>query len=93
MGIPLNVKKNFKVILKIIILNYYLICNHLRIFACQERVKSFCPSNTLRSLLFRWSSAVILKECINSYYFNYLQVRRVAPPDSRHRERQSQPQD
>lgn len=38
MGIPLNVKKNFKVILKIIILNYYLICNHLRIFACQERV-------------------------------------------------------
>ena len=24
MGIPLNVKKNFKVILKIIILNYYL---------------------------------------------------------------------
>lgn len=40
MGIPLNVKKNFKVILKIIILNY-LICNHLRIFVCQERVKSF----------------------------------------------------
>lgn len=74
MGIPLNVKKNFKVILKIIILNYYLICNHLRIFACQERVKSFRPSNTL-------------------HYFNYLQIRRVAPPDSRHRERQSQPQD
>lgn len=93
MGIPLNVKKNFKVILKIIILNYYLICNHLQIFACQKRVKSFCPSNTLRSLLFRWSSAVMLKECTNSYYFNYLQVRRVAPPDSRHRERQSQPQD
>ncbi len=38
---PLNVKKNFKVILKIIILNGYLICNHLRIFACQERVKPF----------------------------------------------------
>lgn len=36
MGIPLNVKKNFKVILKIIILNYYLICNHLRIFASKN---------------------------------------------------------
>lgn len=66
MGILLSARKNFKVILKIIILNYYLICNHLRIFACQKRVKSFCPSNTLRSLLFRWSSAVMLKECINS---------------------------
>ena len=62
----MSARKNFKVILKIIILNYYLICNHLRIFACQKRVKSFCPSNTLRSLLFRWSSAVMLKECINS---------------------------
>ena len=41
MGILLSVRKNFKIILKIIILNYYLICNHLRIFACQERVKSF----------------------------------------------------
>lgn len=41
MGIPLNVKKNFEIILKMIFLNYYLICNHLRIFACQKRVKSF----------------------------------------------------
>lgn len=41
MGIMLSVRKNFKVILKIIILNYYLIYNHLRIFACQKRVKSF----------------------------------------------------
>lgn len=30
MRILLSVRKNFKVILKIIILNYYLICNHLR---------------------------------------------------------------
>lgn len=41
MGILLSVRKNFKIILKMIFLNYYFICNHLRIFACQKRVKSF----------------------------------------------------